>query len=314
MPRVLYLVLFLFCLLTPLSLKAADFPSKNLTVIVPFSPGGGADLTTRMFSQAAPKYLQGHELFVHNIPGDGGLLGQAAVSDAPADGYTLLTFTNSVIANPLFKAAPYNHKDFTPIIMYCFDPQVLVVPATSPYTTLEQFIQSSQKKRLSIVTPGHSTSHHVASLLLEKHFSTTFNFVHSTSGAQQITHLLSKHVSAAMMTLGEALSYHKGGSLRILGIMSDAPYAGVENIERFSKLGFTTEWGAFRGFAVPARTPDDIVQKLSKAFLKMSHDPLVVHQMQAVGFPLVVLDNIKFSQYIEQHAKTIEDLLPDLIR
>ncbi len=308
------LILFLFSLLSPLNLHAADFPTKNITAIVPFSSGGGADLTTRIFSQVAPKYFHGHKLFVHNIPGDGGLLGQATADKAPADGYTLLTFTNSVIANPLFKAAPYTYKDFTPILMYCFDPQVLVVPMSSSYATLEQFIQSAREKRLSIVTSGHSTSHHVSSLLVEKHFSITFNFVHTASSAQQITHLLSKHVSAAMMTLGEAISYHKNGSVRILGIMSDAPYTNAEEIERFSKLGFTTEWGAFRGFAVPAHTPNDIVQKLSKAFLKMSHDPLIIHQMQEIGFPFLVLDNIKFSQYVEQHAKTIEKLLPELLQ
>ncbi len=312
MPYILSLILLLLSLLAPFCLSATTFPSKNLTAIVPFSPGGGADLTTRIFSEVAPKYLQGYNLFPHNIPGDGGLLGQAAAATAPPDGYTLLTFTNSAIANSLLKAAPYSHKDFTPILMYCFDPQVLVVPITSPHTTMEEFLQSARKKRLSIATPGHSTSHHISSLLIEQHFAVTFSYVHTTSGAQQITHLLGKHVSAAMMTLGEVANFHKDGSLRILGIMSDAPYTGTEHIERFSKFGLLMQRGAFRGFAVPAHTPEDVVQKLSRAFLKMSNDPLVVKQMQEAGFPMMVLDNIKFTQYVEKNADFLKEILPKL--
>ncbi len=312
MRRFLVAAFSVAALLVSTPLMAADFPAKDIKVIVPFSPGGGVDVTVRMLSEVAPKYLGGKNIIVENMPGGGALIGQATGAKARPDGYTMLAYTSSVVSNPIFKSAPFKHTDFTPIIMYCFDPEVLVVPANSPYKTLKDFLEASKKERISMATPGHSTSHHIAALMAEKHFTTKFNYIHNSSSAQQVTQLLGGHVQSAMMAYGEVTSYIKDGSLRVLGMMSDSTYAGAEAIERFSSAGFTTEWGAFRGLAVPVKTPKEVVSALSDAFVSMSKDPAFVKRMEEAGFPLVVLGSEDFTKYANENAKILLEMKPIL--
>ena len=85
------------------------FPAKELTVIVPYSPGGGVDTTVRMLASVAPKYLNDNKIVVRNMPGGGGVIGQTAGAQADADGYNLLAFSSSVTSNPFTKNASYNH-------------------------------------------------------------------------------------------------------------------------------------------------------------------------------------------------------------
>lgn len=287
----------------------AAFPAKDVKVIVPFAPGGGVDVTVRFLSEVAPKYLGGKNVIVENLPGGGAVIGQTAGARARADGYTLLAYTSSVISNPMQKKTTYTHKDFALVNMYCFDPEVLVVPKDSPYKTLKEFLDASKSKEISMATPGHSTSHHLAAILLEKHFGSKFGYIHSSSSAQQLTQILGGHVECSMMALGEITSYVKDGSLRVLGLMSDAAFPGAESIPRFSSVGFKTEWGAFRGIAAPSKTPKAVVKQLSDAFAKMANDPAFKERMNKAGFPMQVYNGEQFAKYVEQVAKIYGDLL-----
>ena len=287
----------------------AAFPTKDVKVIVPFAPGGGVDVTVRFLSEVAPKYLGGKNLIVENMPGGGAVIGQTAGAKARADGYTLLAYTSSVVSNPMQKKTTYTHKDFQLINMYCFDPEVLVVPKDSPFKTLKDFIEASKKDQISMATPGHSTSHHLAAQLLEKQFGSKFGYVHTSSSAQQMTQILGGHVQCSMMALGEIANYLKDGSLVVLGLMSDGKFPGADNIPRFSSVGMTTEWGAFRGIAAPAKTPKDVVKYLSDAFEKMANDPAFVARMDKAGYPMQVYNAEQFSKYVDEVAKIYGELL-----
>lgn len=288
---------------------AHAFPDKDVKVIVPFAPGGGVDVTVRYLSEVAPKYLGGKNLIVENMPGGGAVIGQTAGAKARADGYTLLAYTSSVISNPMQKKTTYKHTDFAPVLMYCFDPEVLVVPRDSPFKTLKDFIEASKKEEITLATPGHSTSHHLAAQLLEKHFGSKFGYIHTSSSAQQMTQILGGHVQSAMMALGEVTSYVKDGSLVVLGLMSDGQYADAENIPRFSSLGFNTEWGAFRGIAAPGKTPPATVKALSDAFSAMAKDPTFIARMEKSGFPMQVYDAGAFAKYVSEVASIYGELI-----
>ncbi|MDR1829040.1 MAG: tripartite tricarboxylate transporter substrate binding protein [Methylobacteriaceae bacterium] len=289
--------------------SASAFPDKDVKIIVPFAPGGGVDVTVRFLSEVAPKYMDGKNLIVENMPGGGAVIGQTAGANARPDGYTLLAYTSSVVSNPMQKQTSFTYKDFALVNMYCFDPEVLVVPKDSPFKTLKDFIEASKTEEISMATPGHSTSHHLAAQLLEQHFGSKFGYIHSSSSAQQLTQLLGGHVQSSMMALGEITSYVADGSIRVLGLMSDANYAGAENYTRFSSLGFNTEWGAFRGVAAPSRTPKDVVKSLSDAFEKMANDPAFKERMDKAGFPMQVYNAEQFSKYVDEVAVIYEKLL-----
>lgn len=288
---------------------AQAFPDKDVKVIVPFAPGGGVDVTVRFLSEVAPKYLNGKNVIVENMPGGGAVIGQTAGAKAKPDGYTLLAYTSSVISNPMQKKTAYEYTDFAPVVMYCFDPEVLVVPKDSPFKSLKDYIEASQKEEITMATPGHSTSHHLAAQLLEKHFGSKFGYIHTSSSAQQMTQILGGHVRSAMMALGEVTSYVKDGSLVVLGLMSDAQYAGAENMTRFSSAGFTTEWGAFRGIAAPGKTPAATVKALSDAFTAMAKDPAFMERMDKAGFPMQVYNAEEFTKYVSEVAAIYAELL-----
>ncbi len=292
--------------------QAAAFPTKDVKVIVPFAPGGGVDVTVRMLGEVAPKYLGGKKLIVENLPGGGAVTGQTAGAKAKPDGYTLLAYTSSVVSNPMQKKTAFTYKDFAVINMYCFDPEVLVVPANSQYKTLKEFVDASKKKDITMATPGHSTSHHMAALMMQSSLGSKFSYIHTSSAPQQVTQLLGGHVESAMMALGEVTSYLKDGSLRIVGIMSDTKFKGAENLTPMSSVGFKQEWGAFRGIAAPAKTPKDVVKTLSDAFEKMTKDPDFIKRMESAGYPVAFKNAAEFSKYVDGVAAVLEKMMPEL--
>ncbi|MCF0253441.1 MAG: tripartite tricarboxylate transporter substrate binding protein [Duodenibacillus sp.] len=288
--------------------QAAGFPAKDVKVIVPYAPGGGVDVTVRMLGEVAPKYLGGHNLIVENMPGGGGVTGQAAGARAKADGYTMLAYTSSVVSNPVLKKAPFTTKDFQPVAMYCFDPELLVVPVDSPIKNLEDFIAAAQKDPVSLATPGHSTSHHIACLMLAKEKNLKFRYVHNKGASEQFAQIMGNHVQSAMVAYGEAAGLIKDGKVRAIGMMSNGNYPGAEKIQRFSSVGFNVEWGAFRGLAVPAKTPAENVKILSDAFTKMTADPAYVKRMNDASFPLVFKNSEDFTKLANETAQIIVDM------
>ncbi len=290
------------------NLFARDYPIKDIKVVVPFSQGGGVDSTIRMLAKIAPSHFDGQKFIVENMYEGGSHVAQAHAAKAEPDGYTLLAYTSSVVSNPIFKSTTFDHMDFKPLIMYCFDPDVLVVATSSPFKSVKDFLAASKKKPISMATSGSSTAHHIAAIMIEKNFDTKFDYIHLTSSSQQVKQLLAGEVQSAMMAYGEVMSYLKDGSLRVLGMMSDEEYAGAEKIKRFSKMGFNTEWGAFRGLAVPVKTPDFIVKNLSSTLMRMTKDPQFVESMKDAGFPLVVLGAEEFSDYVNENVRILLDM------
>jgi tripartite-type tricarboxylate transporter receptor subunit TctC len=106
---------------------SAAYPDRIVNLIVPFDPGGAVDVTCRFLAESVEKAL-GAKLVIMNKPGGGAVIGQTFVANAAPDGYTLLACTSSVVTNPLTKETTYTHKSFQPIALYCFDPEILVVP------------------------------------------------------------------------------------------------------------------------------------------------------------------------------------------
>ncbi|QJT08745.1 tripartite tricarboxylate transporter substrate binding protein [Oceanidesulfovibrio marinus] len=291
---------------------AADYPSRNIKIIVPFAPGGAVDFTSRLISEVAPQYFDGKKIIVENMPGGGAVIGQTFVSQAKPDGYTILAYTSSVVNNPITKKTIYTYKSFQPVVMYCFDPEVLVVPTDSPYKTLEDFLAAAKEKEISIATPGFSTSHHVAALVLEKKSGAKFSFIHNESAAMQLQQLMGGHVEAGFMSSGEASGYVDGGTIRVLGIMQEEPHPDFPGVSTFREAGVDMLWGTFRGLAVPKDTPKEIVDYQAAGFKKVIEDPKFVEGMKKAGYPVVYRGPEAFEKYVDGVAEVMQEILPTL--
>ena len=314
MKRILAVLVFSLAMVTlaaGMSL-AADYPSRNPKIIVPFAPGGAVDFTCRLIADVAPKYFGDKKLVVENMPGGGAVIGQTYVANAKPDGYTILAYTSSVVNNPITKKTTYTHKSFQPVVMYCFDPEVLVVPTASPYKTLGDLIAAAKDKELSVATPGFSTSHHVAALVLQKKSGAKFSYIHNESAAMQLQQLMGGHVEVGLMSSGEAQGYMKDGSLRVLGIMQEAAHPDFVGVPTFREVGVDMLWGTFRGLAVPAETPKDVVAYQAEAFKKVTEDPGFLEAMKKAGYPVVYRGPEEFSKYVDEEAAIMQEILPTL--
>jgi tripartite-type tricarboxylate transporter receptor subunit TctC len=291
---------------------AAEYPARNPKIIVPFAPGGAVDFTCRLIADVASPYFSGKKLVVENMPGGGAVIGQTYVANAKPDGYTILAYTSSVVNNPITKKTKFTYKSFQPVVMYCFDPEVVVVPADSRFKTLDDLIQEAKKIELSVATPGFSTSHHVAALVMEKKAGVKFNYIHNESAAMQIQQLMGGHVDIGFMSSGEALGYAKDGSLRVLGIMEEAASPDFQGVPTFRDAGVDMLWGTFRGLAVPADTPKEVVDYQAAAFKKITEDPKFVEAMKKAGYPVVYRGPAEFEKYVDEVAAVMQEILPTL--
>jgi len=292
-------------------LLGAAYPERPVRVIVPFAPGGAVDFTARLIADVAPPHL-GQRVLVQNMPGGGAVVGQTFVAQAKPDGYTLLAYTSSVINNPLTKTTTYTHQSFTPVVMYCFDPEVLVVPASSPYRTLEELLAAARSREHSVATAGFSTSHHVAGLVLEKRSGVQFTYIHNQSLAMQLQQLMGGHVEIGFMSFGEAITHAQDGTLRILGIMQKERAPEIPDTPTFLESGIDMEWGTFRGLAVPKETPGEVVDFLAATLKKVVDDPKFVSGMDKAGYPIVHYGPQDFDAYIEKQAEVMREILPTL--
>ena len=193
---------------------STDFPKKNIKIIVPYDAGGGVDITTRVFAEAAGKdYFNGNSLIVENMAGGGAVIGQTAVANADPDGYTLLAYTSAVVNNPLLKEVTFDLDSFKTLAMVCFDPEIFVVPPTSDYQTWEEFVAYAKENTVKVATPGHSTSHHIAAIQLAKEYGLKFEYLHNDSASVQMQQLMGGHCDAAMMAVSETVSQINDGTV-----------------------------------------------------------------------------------------------------
>ena len=208
-------------IIVPFSLALAqqDYPNKPITMVVPFNAGGAVDVTIRIICEEAEKDL-GQKILVINKAGGGATEGQGFVARSKPDGYTLLAASSSIVTNTLTKEVDYKIDSFDAIVLYNFDPEVMFVHAGEPYQTIEALISHTKKEPLSSATSGHSTSHHVASLILENISGAKFKYIHTKGGTEAVPMVAGGHAKVLLGVWGESRNMVDQGKLRPLAVMS----------------------------------------------------------------------------------------------
>ena len=293
---------------------AANFPTKSITIIVPYDAGGGVDITTRVLQDAAGSdYFGGKRLLVENKGGAGAVIGHTYVANAKADGYTLLAYTSAVVNNPQLKEVTYTHKSFKTLGMVCFDPEIIVVPAASKYQTLQDLIDDAKVNDVKVATPGHSTAHHIAAIRLSNEFGgLKFNYIHENSAAIQTTDLLGGHCDVAFMAASETFDNILNGSIRALAIGSEERSTVVPEVPTLKECGSTLVAGAFRGYACPAGVPDDVYEYLVAEFDKLITSEKFINAMNEKNIPYAYMSAADFQAYADQESEALAAIVPML--
>jgi tripartite-type tricarboxylate transporter receptor subunit TctC len=282
---------------------AQDYPTRDIELVVPFAAGGAVDVTSRLISETANGYLDGVEVVVSNRAGGGGVVGQSFVANAEPDGYSVLAMTSSVVTNPQLKGAPYNVTDFTPVAAYNLDPEVIAVPANSRFETIDDFITAAKEAPLNMVVAGIGTSHHMAGIALESTTDAHFTYVPAKGFGEQLQAVIGGHADGAFWPMGEAMSHAQGGTVRILAVASDVRDANFPDVPTFEEAGLGIPiWATFRGWAVPAGTPESVVAFLSDLMEKVSNDATYQKKMTDGGFDAIFRDAGDFQKIITSYA------------
>lgn len=266
----------------------ARFPEKPITMIVPWAPGGTADLSGRKLSELAAKIL-GQPVVVENKAGGAGVIGINAVAKAAPDGYTLgiMTYSANTII-PHLRSVPYNtKKDYTFLMQYCEFGMIFSVLASSPWKTFKEFVEEARKNpgKMKYSTPGPMGGQHI---LMEQIFGgekVRLNHIPVGGGAEATRQLLGGHLDGALTP--DFIPYIKEGRARGLAIQPEKRMKAVPEIPTFTELGYKVESPNWGGICAPPGVHPLIQKKLLEAFKKAYEDPSFQELMARLYLPTV---------------------------
>jgi len=305
---------FLTLSLAPaMSVPAAEFPTKEVQIIVPYAAGGATDLVFRALAASTSKYL-GKAVVVVNKPGGAGAVGVTEAMQASPDGYTLVTAITPLTILPHQIKTAFTYKDFEPIINVVQDPAMFQVRADSPWKTLREFLDYA-KKNPGMITVGNSGAGggvHLIALAFEKAAGVQFNHIPFAGGGPSVTALLGGHINAVSVSPPEGIPHVKAGKLRIIALFSEKRMADFPDVPTVREQGVNFSMGQWRGLAAPKGTPPDVIQKLHHAFKQGMEDPAFTKNAADMSVTLAYLGPADFGKLMaadnERYGKLVQEI------
>jgi tripartite-type tricarboxylate transporter receptor subunit TctC len=291
----------------PLARAQATWPTRTVNMIVPFPPGGQADLAARPVAAALEKIL-GHPVIVENRGGGGGSIGNAAAARAAPDGYTLLMSLSSLVVLPeadrlLGRQPAYEVSQFTPIARVLADPTLLAVPAGAPWKTLQDLVDDA-KKRPGVIPYGSSGTYgtlHVSMEMFAAAAGVKLLHVPFQGAGPALKALLGGEVQALASAPGVLKSHVDAGTLRVLANWGGERIASFPNLPTFKELGFAdVEFYIWAGLFAPKGVPEPILTRLGEATRQAMSQAETIKAFETAGSPAAYLDASAFQKFIDQ--------------
>lgn len=293
--------------------QAADFPTKEVQIIIPYAAGGATDLVFRALAANTSKYL-GKAVIVVNKPGGGGAVGVTEAMQARPDGYTLVTAITPLTILPHQVKTAFTYRDFEPVINVVQDPAMLQVRADSPWKSLREFLDYA-KKNPELITVGNSGAGggvHLIALAFEKAAGVKFNHIPFAGGGPSVTSLLGGHINAVSVSPPEGIPQVKAGKLRIIALFSEKRLPDFPEVATVREQGVDFTMGQWRGLAAPKGTPPEVIKTLHDAFKKGMEDPAFAKNAADMSVSLAYLGPAEFGKLMaqdhERYAKLVAEI------
>src|SRR5262245_39548087 len=255
-----------FILLTLSDQGAWSQTTRTIRIVVPFPPGGSADILARLLGERINK-ANGPTVVMENRPGGGASIAYEAVARASPDGNTLVINANSLVINPHLRKVNYDPlTSFEPVCYLLSSPNLIVVNGSSPYRTLNDYVAAARAKpgELAFATVGPATTQHIGFEQFRRLTGINVTYVPYQGGAPAITALLGGHVSAVLANYSEAVEQLKAGTLRALVALSRDRIAPLPDVPSTTEAGFKDyEVEVWFGVLAPAKTPRDNTAQLA---------------------------------------------------
>ena len=295
------------------SALAQDYPSKPIALVVPFPPGGVADIVARPAADAMSRFLN-VPVVIENKAGAGGGIGMGYVAKAKPDGYTLLLALSSISilpeADKITGRPPMFQLDqFVPIARLTADPTVLAVRADSPWKTLQDFVDDARKRPAAITygSSGNYGTMHVPMEMFAGSAGVKLLHVPYTGAGPAVVGLLGGNIDAVASGPSTVIQHVKAGKLRVLASWGDKRLASLPDVPTLAESGYDAVFFQWSGIFVPAGTPESVVSKLREAARAAAMDPKFIAAMATVETPVQYLDAPELRRFWDADARKLAD-------
>jgi len=284
------------------------WPTRPITMIVPFPPGGLADLVARPVAEAMSRDL-GQPVVIENKAGAGGGIGMGLAAKAKPDGYTILMALSSLTVIPeadtlLGRPPMFALADLRPIARYTADPTVLAVRADAPWKTVKDFVEDV-KKRPGVINYGSSGSYgtmHVPMEILSQNAGLKMTHVPFTGAGPAVIALLGGQIDAISTGPATVLQQVKAGKLRVLAHWGTSSLVALPDVPSLKDAGYSAEYAQWSGLFIPKDTPEPIAQRLRAAAKAAAQDAKVKEVILNAGSPVQYQDSPDFEKYVQLDA------------
>jgi len=289
------------CVVSASAAAQENWPQRQVMIVVPFAPGGSADLIARILQQQMQARF-GTPFVVENKSGAGGSIGAGYAARAPADGYTLLIGTASTQAiNPfLYKRLPFDvERDFQPITLLVRFPNLLFVSKRVPATSVPQFIEYLKENdgKLNFGSSGIGTSSHLSSVMFQLATHTRMIHVPFRSTAEVVNSMLNGSIEVAMESMTTTWPFAVSGEVRALAVTTPRRSATAPDLPTIGETLEDYEATAWQGLFAPAGTPSPIVERIAAEVKRIWDLPAVATALRNVGGEPATSSPNEFKQY-----------------
>ena len=291
------------------------FPTHPISMVVPFPPGGLADIVARPVAEAMSRDL-GQTVVIENRGGAGGGIGMGLVARAKPDGYTLVMALSSYSVIPeadalLGRNPMYAFHDLRPIARFNADPTVLAVRADAPWQTVKDFVDDARKRpgAINFGSSGNYGTMHVPMEILAQTAGIKMTHIPYTGAGPAVVALLGGQIDAVSTGPATVLQHVKAGKIRVLGHWGTTSLAALPEVPALKDTGYNVEYAQWSGLFIPASTPEPIAQRLRSAARMAAQDPKVREVIQASGSPVLYLDTPDFEKYVQADVRRMADVV-----
>ena len=280
----------------------AEYPDRPIRMVVSTSPGGGADVTARLFTPELSRRL-GQQVIVENKPGASGMIAGSYVASQPADGYTLLFDITSFAVNPsLYPNMTYDSlSDLVPVTQIVQAANVLVVHPSIPVATVEEFIEYAKSKNgdLAYASSGNGTAQHLTAEMFIQRTGVKMVHVPYKGGGPALSDVMAGHVPAFFAFLTSAAPHIKEGRLKAIAVTGKSRSPLLPDVPTISESGLPGfEAYDFNGLYAPSSTPSEVVQRIQEEVAATLREPKVKSHLESLGAEVVGSSPKDFDRFL----------------
>ncbi|UCZ53194.1 tripartite tricarboxylate transporter substrate binding protein [Bacillus shivajii] len=288
----------------------SDFPSREIEMIIPWSPGGGSDIEGRLVTEHTQKKID-TDIVVINLPGVGGTVGLEDLEEMDANGYNLGQVHEGLIVAHHSGITPINYDDFEPIASMSSSDQILAISSDLNIDSLEEFVEYGQSEGVRF---GGTVSG-IPRVWIEQIGQTldiNYNLVGYEGLAEAIQALAGGHIDAAIVDYSSASDFVKSGDMKFIAVGTEDRVESLPDVPTFVESGYDLLMGINRGYVAPKGTPQEIIDQLGEALEETANDPEYIEAVRNVGAEVNFMGPNEYKEHLETQDSIIREIIEEI--